>query len=1182
MTMGGAVLAFSLAYIGILFAIASWGDRKAGDRVARPYGGRASPILYSLSLAVYCSTWTFFGSVGMAASSGYGFLPLYVGPILLFALGWPLLHKVVRAAKAQNITSIADFLAARYGKSQPVATAVTLIALLGTLPHMALQLKAVSTSFTVLLQYPEVVMLAPPPEAPLWRDTALIATVVFTVFAVLFGTRHVEATAHNRGMVMAIAVEAVMKLAAFVGIGVYVTWGLFDGPADLLGLAVAEPGLRHLFGNGIDGGSWITMTLLSGLAVFCLPRMFHVAVIENQDEGDIRLATWLFPAYLITMTLFVVPIAAAGLLLFPAGTVDRDLFVLALPMSGHQEALTIIAFVGGLSAATGMVIVSSVAVSTMVSNDLVVPLLLRRHTGAPERTDMRRLILNVRRATILALMLLSYVYYRMVGNTLPLSQIGLLSLAAVAQFAPPLIGGLIWRGATGAGAFWGLVAGILAWGYTLLLPSFIEVGWLPSYIQETGPLGTGLLLPQRLFGLRLDPFIHGVVWSLLANIAVYVAVSLRTTPRPIESLQARAFIDTDPQWSQAASGLRTGSVTVEELRAVAVRYLGVERAERSFEELASQEPAARGGGEANLRLIRHTERLLASAIGAASARLVMALVLERHSVGKGNALRLLDDATAAIQYNRDVLQTTMDSVAQGIAVFDKDLRLVAWNRRFRTLLGLPPRFGRVGLPLRDILRFGARRGAYGPGREDDLIARQMDGFVASVAGAVEQRRPDGTVLEVHTCPMPGGGYVTTYTDITERVRAAAALAEANEELERRVRKRTAQLARAKAAAEDANRDKTRFLAAASHDLLQPLNAARLYAASLLDRRPEEELAGKLDGALAAVEDLLGELLDISRLDAGAITPDRRSVPLDRLFASLSVEFTPAAERRGLRLRIVPCDLSVDSDGRLLHRMLQNLLANAIRYTPQGRVLLGARRSGGHVIIQVWDTGVGIAPDRQTLVFGEFQRFADAPGVEHGLGLGLSIVQRIGRVLDHPVTLRSTPGRGTLFSVRVPRGHAAPAVADARSAAPSSPALVAERAVVLCIDNDPGILDGMRTLLGGWGCRVRTATGLKEALAALGERPDLILADVHLGDVHLADVHLGDGRGDASTDGIACVAALRRHLRADVPAALITADRSEAVKARALEAGLPVLTKPIRPAALRTLMRRLLLSRRAAE
>ncbi len=424
--------------------------------------------------------------------------------------------------------------------------------------------------------------------------------------------------------------------------------------------------------------------------------------------------------------------------------------------------------------------------------------------------------------------------------------------------------------------------------------------------------------------------------------------------------------------------------------------------------------------------------------------------------------------------------------------------------------------------------------------------------------------------------MPGGGYVTTWSDITERVRSAAALAAANETLEQRVRARTAELAGAKAAAEEANLDKTRFLAAASHDLLQPLNAARLYVSSLLERRTREggpsavdgELVGKIDTSLASVEELLGALLDISKLDAGALIPERRSFRLDELFAALGVEFAPAAERRGLRLRIVPCTLSVESDWRLLHRVLQNLLANAIRYTRQGTVLMGARRAGAHVRIQVLDTGTGIPKEQQALAFKEFQRFAAGPDADHGLGLGLSIVERISRILDHPVHLRSEPGRGTGFTVQLPRSLAPVSPVVAPVAVP--PMLAPERAAVLCIDNQKSILDGMRALLVNWSCSVRTAAGLAD-MQVLLERdpraPDLVIADYHL---------------DGGADGIACIEAVRRRFGADLPGILITADRSEELKALAHARGLPVLNKPIKPAALRALMQRALATRQAAE
>ncbi len=1089
------------------------------------------------------------------------------------------MRRIVRISKAQNITSIADFVAARYGKSQILAATITVIAVFGTLPYIALQLKAVSTSFQVLLQYPDVLAPSSPGGLPVWADTALIASLILALFAILFGTRHIDATEHNEGMILAIAFESVVKLVAFLAVGAFVTWGAFGGIGDLVRKVAADPELHRLFAGGVDGTGWVTMTLLALLAILCLPRQFHVTVVENADEADIRKAAWLFPAYLVTINLFVVPVAIAGLVLFPGGAVDGDMFVLALPMAERQELLTLLAFIGGLSAATGMVIVASVAISNMVSNDLIMPILLRgRRLGLSDLADMTGFILQIRRLAIVAFMLLAYLYYRMVGDSFALASIGLLSFAAVAQFAPAFLGGLVWREATQKGALAGVTLGFLVWAYTLLLPSFVQSGWLPLALLESGPFGIAWLRPQHLFGLQFAPLTHGVFWSLLANMLAYVAVSLSTVPKPIERLQASAFIDPDRRESHAASGLWGGSVKIGELQAVAARYLGAERARRSFEEFAAERAGSlRSAADADLHLVRHTERLLASAVGAASARLVMALALERKSVGAGSALRLLDDASAAIQYNRDLLEATVENVAQGISVFDKDLRLVCWNRRFRELLDLPAEFGQAGVPLQEIFRFGAQRGEYGPGKVEDLVAQELDRFICSLDGAIERRRSNGVVLEIRTSAMPGGGYVTTYSDITERVRTAAELAAANETLEQRVRDRTTELARAKAAAEEANLDKTRFLAAASHDLLQPLNAARLYVASLIERpsrpasRPgaEDELVGKIDASLASVEELLGALLDISKLDAGAFVPDKRSFRLDQLLEALGVEFAPIAAQRGLRLRIVPCTAVVDSDWRLLHRVLQNLLANAIRYTRHGAVLLGARRAGDHVRIQVIDTGIGIPADQQALVFKEFQRFATGPDAEQGLGLGLSIVQRISRVLDHPFSLRSELGRGTTFTVLVPRSQAPPMATVTRPSA-AKPALVSERAAVLCVDNQTSILDGMRTLLAQWACTVRTAAGLAD-MQALLERdpwpPDLVIADYHL---------------DEGANGLACIEWVRRRFGTEVPAILITADQSEALKALARAHGLPVLNKPIRPAALRALMRRVLATRQAAE
>jgi len=1175
-----SVLALSLGYVVFLFVVAWWGDRLARRRRGRT---RVKPVIYALSLAVYCTSWTFYGSVGLAARTGYDFLPIYIGPILVFALGWPLLARIVRVSKAHNITTIADFIAARYGKSQVLGAAVTIVAVIGALPYIALQLKAVSTSFIALTQYPTALQAIAHGQ-PIWNDTALAVSLIMALFAILFGTRQIDATEHHEGMILAVAFESLVKLLAFLVVGGFVTWGMFGGFADLGARLATRPDLSRLFLGGADGVTWVTITGLAFTAVLCLPRQFHVIVVENAGEAEIRRAAWLFPLYLLAINIFVIPISIAGLLVFPHGAVDGDLFVLALPMAAGQGAVALLAFIGGLSAATGMVIVACVAISTMVSNDLVMPIVLHgRRLGLADREDMSAIVLQIRRIAIIVFMLLAYCFYRLIGNSTALASIGLLSFAAMAQFAPALFGGLVWRGATARGALAGVVAGALTWGYTLLLPSLAGAGWSHDLIAH-GPFGIALLRPQQLLGLRFDPLTHGVFWSLLANVACYAGFSLSRRPRIIERSQASAFVDFDGGQSQFGTRSWRGSIGVAELAALAAQYLGAERAQRSFAEFA----ASRGGelprsGPADFALVRHTERLLAGAIGAPSARLVIALSLERRNLSLGGAMRLLDDASAAIQYNRDLLQATLENVRQGISVFDRELRLICWNRRFRDLMNLPPEFGRVGVTLPEIIRFNAERGEYGSGDIDALVAERLELFIGSGESFFERRRPDGLVLEIRTNRM-SGGYVTTYSDVTEHVRATSDLAAANERLEERVRERTAALttlnealSRAKSVAEAADLGKTRFLAAASHDLLQPLNAARLYVSTLLERQAGRsgaalELVPKIDASLRLVEDLLGTLLDISRLDAGALHPERGDVALDQIFASLRVEFAPLAERKGLDLRILPTSLAVESDRHMLHRVLQNLLSNAVRYTSKGKVLMGVRRLGAALVIEVWDTGSGIPPEHQSLVFEEFRRFAPAPGAEHGLGLGLSIVDRISRILDHPVSFRSTPGRGTVFRLRVPRGSP-PERRPAEDPAPIRALSGIEDALVLCVDNEASVLDGMRALLESWSCRVLLAQGLAEAavlVSAGPRRPDLLVVDYHL------------DQSGAGGDGADCVAALRRLCGDDLPAVIVTADRSEDTRMRALAAGISVLHKPLKPAALRALMMRLLATREAAE
>lgn len=1155
-------LGAALIYISALFWIASYGDRRALSAPVRP----PRPTLYALALAIYCTSWTFFGSVGLAAVSGLNFLTIYIGPILILTLGAPLLRHIIALSKAERITSVADFLSARYGKNERVAALAALIAVVGVIPYIALQLKAVSSSVALFVEAPIV-----PLNPTFVADIAFLVAMAMAAFAVLFGTRTVDTSEHQDGLMLAVATESVVKLVAFIVVGFFVTFIMFDGFGDLFTQAAAVGALDVVTGS-INGGSFIAMTLLSAFAVILLPRQFHILVVENNHPSELSRARWLFPAYLLAINVFVVPIALAGQVLLN-GQVEPDTYVLQLPMSVDAGAITLIGFIGGLSAATAMVIVASVALSIMISNDLIMPFIVRRRAeGAPE--ELGRLVLYIRRVAIFAILLLSYLYYRAAAGTAALAEIGLLSFAAIAQMAPAFFIGLIWKRGTARGAVAGMLAGLCVWAFTLLVPNLIEAGALPGDLLVDGLFGIALLHPERLFGLDFEPLTHGVFWSLVANIAAYFIVSIARQPEAIERLQAQVFVPTDLTPTPALRMSRT-RVTFAELQGVVARYLGEQRTDRSFQRFARErgEPI-KNQGEADVHALRFAEQLLASAIGAASSRLVMTLMLRRHQTSSREAMKLLDEASSAIQYNRDLLQTALDQVRQGISVFDRDLNLICWNRQFRDLLNLPAEFGQVGTSLHTILRHNAERGAFGKGSPSGQVAERVERMVVDMSTFTDTLHPSGLVLEVRTNPMPDGGIVTTYTDITDRERAAEELAQINEELEQRVRERTEELTRvnqelelARQVAENANISKTRFLAAASHDILQPLNAARLYASTLNETEMPPDAtkyAANIDRSLEAVEDILGALLDISRLDAGAMKPEPTVFAVQELFEQLQVEFGPAAAEKELDLRFVKTSVMVRSDRKLLKRLLQNLVSNGVKYTRSGGVVVGLRRDGKGYRAAVYDTGIGMGRREQRQVFDEFKRLDDGARTAGGLGLGLSIVDRIAGVLGLSVSIASQPGSGSCFSVTIP--HVARASVDAAMAIQSKAGSRPSRAhqadltgvIVCCIDNEPTILEGMRGLLSRWSAVAvtgATAADVGKALQAQGVEPEMVLADYHL---------------DEGT-GIEAVKQLRWKFGASLPAALVTADRSPEMQERAQAAGIAILNKPVKPAALRAMV-----------
>lgn len=676
------IVAAALLYLGLLFAVAWWGDKRAD-------AGRsiiASPTIYALSMAVYCTTWTFYGSVGRAAVSGIGFLPIYLGPTLVMALGWFLLLKMIRTAKANRITSIADFISSRYGKSHLLGGLVTIIAVIGVVPYIALQLKAVSGSVSILLNYPEIVMPHRSETEPVFADMSFWIALILAAFTILFGTRHLDATERHEGMVAAIALESGVKLLAFLAVGLFVTYGMYDGFADIAERVAQNADLRRLSAavpSGQGFSSWFSLTVLAGLAVLFLPRQFQIAVVENVNEAHLKRAAWLFPLYLLLINVFVLPIALGGLLHFAGQDVDADTFVLTLPMALRQEGLTLLVFIGGLSAATGMVIVETIALSTMVCNDLVMPLLLRmKRLALDESQDLSRVLLGIRRGAILFILLLGYLYFRLAGEAYALVAIGLISFAAVAQFAPAMIGGMYWRGGTREGALAGLSAGFLVWAYTLLLPSFAKSGWLPADFLTQGLFGTELLLPQQLFGLSgHDEISHCLFWSMFANIGCYVAVSLLRAPTAAEASQATLFVDALKHTRPVGAALWRGRAEMADLVALVGRFLGPLRARAAFAAYAHGRGAADIDElEADAELVQFAESLLAGAIGSASARVMVASVAKEEPLSLAEVMNILDEASQLRTYSRELERKSAELTAATRELKEANERLQELDR----------------------------------------------------------------------------------------------------------------------------------------------------------------------------------------------------------------------------------------------------------------------------------------------------------------------------------------------------------------------------------------------------------------------------------------------------------------------------------------------------------------------
>ena len=1142
-------------YILILFGCAFYGEKHASRLSTR---GRM--LLFSLTLGVYCSSWTFYGATGAAVREGIIFLPIYLGPLLFVCVGYDIWRRLGRVRQHHAISSIADFVAARYGKSGTLASLVTILAVIAIIPYLALQLRAIALSASVMLDQNNQLIAATT------TNSVLGLTALLAILAMMFGTRQIANTEQHGGLMLAVAFESFVKLFALICVALFF---IFEAPDNIVQISQdVQKTFKEVQLFGVPETFWV-QTMLAAFAIICLPRQFHVAVVELRDEKHIRGARRWFAVYLILTILAIIPIASWALHAAPNYLTIPDVAVLSLPLSYNQEWLTLLAFLGGFSASTGMLLVSSVALSIMLSNDLIMPALWR--FGIISRHDDRlpRVLKFTRRVCILAVMLLGFMFFHFFNDIDQLSVFGLLAFSAVAQFSPALIGGLYWRGGSKQGVYVGLITGFLLWIYTLLLPTILR-SFPEQYNQFTrsflteGPFGFNWLRPEALFGFEsFAPLTHGVIWSLGLNIILYVWISRIYRPSVAEQIQAESFFyyqtkplpshntNTDIQYlHHDVARLKVG-----DLIALAKRITGDVPTIHAFKQFCSQNGVALNeNSSANGMWWRFTEQYLAGTIGAASARTLLTTAMVNNGLALGQVANILDQASQWQRFNQNLIMTMIDHMTQGVSVVDENMCMVAWNNQYLKLFDYPKDLAYVGCPIADLIRYNAERGECGPGSVEEHVRKRIHWMKVGSSHEFERIRKDGRVIQMRGNPITGGGFVTTFADIT-------AFRENEAFLEARVQDRTQQLANAlteqqlaREQADRANMSKSRFIAAASHDLLQPMHAARLFSTALeqsLSSRDDLNILQQLDRSLYGAESMLSALLDIARLEGETIQPKRQSYALHDLLNDLELQFKSIAAQRQIQFKVYDTNFLIDTDPQWIRRIIQNFVSNALRYTATGRIVIGVLRSAQrpqHIRIGVWDTGPGIAEEQRIKLFQEFERCGHtSPWDEQGLGLGLAIVHRMTTLLDHPLHVYSELGKGSCFMVEVPTAAAPPVLTTKPLAMPIS----AKALKILCLDNDENILNGMVTLLGKWGYEVFKATEPESAMQLI-EQHDI--------QVWLIDQHLNQDK-----IGLDFIVA---HRTEDIAVALITADSDPDLPQRLKELNIVLLRKPLKPASLR--------------
>lgn len=1122
--------------------------------------------VYALSIAVYCSSWTFFGAVGRSASNPWDYLPIYLGPALTFIVAWPMLQKLVLTGRKQHVTTVADFIGSRYGRSRLLAAVVTFIAVVGSLPYISLQLQAISMAWEYIAQVDHVKATELIP-----LDGSFVIAMTLAAFTVLFGTRQLDVRERHRGIMAAVAVESVIKFSAFAIIALLSVYVLLN--SNQISLTANVDRWRYNF----ISADFITVTVLSGFAIFCLPRQFHVAVVEYQGDSDTKTSRWLFPLYVLLFAVLIVPVSQLGFSAFsPNPSIPADAYVLSIPMLFGNDWLVVLAFIGGISAATGMVIVATIALSIMLSNELLLPLKHKLHPAAVfQPHQLSADIRSIRRFCIIFILIMAWVFNHVLSKHYALSEIGLMSFTALAQLSPAIVGGLYWRRGHRNGVLIGLLLGFTVWFYHMLLP-FLTAETVSNFSE--GLFGRGY---SPLGSMQLTDLTQVVCYSLSLNVSCYIIISMLSRQSAVDQRQAEGFVDHTPVDTPQQDDYELTTLLVADLRNILDPFLSEGRQQRFWQKLENkyQHPLL-SLDKAPFFVTRTVQSELAGIIGAASAQETISLLEQKQRWDVGDMAKIVTNVSQQSMFNRDLLEVTVESISQGICVVDKDLNLVAWNHRYKEIFQFPDNILFIGTPIAEVYRVNAARG-YLIVKEGDVEAAVDKRLAMLRVGApirYERKIPTGETLQVVGRSLADGGYVTTFSDISDYKEVQHDLQLSKQGLEQRVSERTSELqemvealavenklrSTAEIKLKQAHEDKSKFLIATSHDLLQPINAARLFVAAAKShfdnadyQRLSEDITN-LDLSIHSAEQLISALREISRLDSGKYMVVEEVIAFDSFIAELLPEFVIMAEQKSIGFKVVSSGIFIRSDRTLLRQIIQNIVGNAISYTQRGRVTIGCRRYQDTVSIQVWDTGIGIADHAIDIIFREFQR-GDAEGHDQGLGLGLAIVKRAARLLKVNIGVHSTLSKGSCFSVTVPRVLGVDLDDMPLSNAGINRNTNANK-TILCVDNEDKILVAMSSLLSSWGYKVITASNTAQAIESLSDQPSIMIFDYHL---------------DHDKTGIEGIEALRRQFKASIPAILATADNSDSVKHRAKKINVDVLTKPIKPAALRNTLRQLL-------